>query len=91
MALTYSPQIISGLSTDTKPMNVPDGMMFLETDTAQISWRFSNGWRNVLTVGKTAPGSVTIYAGCFTRVCDTLELGVGESVTLQAAAQLRID
>lgn len=91
MALTYSPQIISGLSTDTKPMTVPEGMMFLETDTAQIYWRFAAGWRNVLTVGKFAPGNITIQANSFVHMCEYIELGPGEGITMHANAQLRID
>jgi hypothetical protein len=44
MALNYSSQIISGLSSDTKPTNVPYGMIFFETDT-RSAFRFtSSGW-----------------------------------------------
>lgn len=44
MALNYSGQLISGLSSDTKPLDVPYGVMFLETDTANILWYKPAGW-----------------------------------------------
>lgn len=33
MALVYTPYQITGISTDTKPTNVPTGITFFETDT----------------------------------------------------------
>jgi hypothetical protein len=40
MALNYSGQLISGLSSDSKPTNVPIGFTFYETDTKN-AFRFN--------------------------------------------------
>ncbi len=40
MALTYSGQLISGLSSDGKPTDVPTGFTFFETDTKN-AFRFN--------------------------------------------------
>ena len=93
MALTYSGQLISGLSTDVKPTDVSYGMMFIETDTSSFYWFMPVGWvrPTSLSVALNAPGSMTLPAGSFLRVCDCLSLGASEGVTLGAGAQLRID
>lgn len=91
MSLTYGPQVITGLAVDVKPLNVLYGVQFVETDTGNIFWRVPDGWRNLATIGKHAPGVLAIYANSFARVCDFIELGAGESVTIDAGSQLRID
>ena len=45
MAIKYlDAKRIRGLSSDTKPTNVPDGTLFEETDTYKVYWRGDSSW-----------------------------------------------
>lgn len=45
MTLAYkSGGLITGLSSDTKPTNVPDGSTFIETDTKKWYIKTSGSW-----------------------------------------------
>ncbi len=68
----YTDSIITGLSTDTKPANVPDGSFFIEVDTQKLYVKNAGAWtlsagattpkiiRGIKTVGDGSDGSVTI-------------------------------
>ncbi len=69
----YSDTLITGLSTDTKPTNVPDSSVFFEIDTGKVFTRSGGSWftttvtaaktmRGMFTLGDATDGTVTISA-----------------------------
>jgi len=70
MALSYSVNVITGLAADTKPENVPYGVLFLETDTSNIFWYKMSGW-----VMLPPPGG----GGALTLIPFMADLGVARS------------
>jgi hypothetical protein len=97
MALTYLGQTITGLSSDQKPMNVPYGMMFLETDTGNISWRKVSGWLTLPPGGggggsdpSYTPGSFTVATGTGRLIIKRMQLLTTERATVTGTARLRI-
>jgi len=53
---------IRGLSSDTKPTNVPEGTLFEETDTRYILWRIGSEW-------KYSPGQPSYSTASTDAVC----------------------
>jgi hypothetical protein len=80
MAIHVSAQLITGLSTDTKPTNVPYGIAFVETDTLS-TFRFTPlGW-----VGAhIAFGEVGIGYGLGTGGTVTQQTSKSTAVTIDA-------
>lgn len=43
----YAGDKITGLSSDTKPTNVPEGATFHELDTGKVYYRYSSAWTEI--------------------------------------------
>lgn len=75
MSLNYSPNSIAGLSTDTKPTNIPIGITFFETDTKKTLVWDGSIWRSGLApLSTTDRGGVPLTgtpSGKFLRDDDT--------------------
>lgn len=90
MAIFVAAQLITGLSTDTKPTNVPYGIAFVETDTLS-TFRFTPlGWVGAhisfgeigLGYGAGAGGAVTQLTSKSTAV--TIDALCGDITTSNA-------